>query len=70
MAAITDDRERIGKAIYLKWCENNAPLGPWESLADWKRENFRRLADAAYDALVQLTRERLREQATSLRKVG
>lgn len=45
------DRNRAGRAVYRKWAENHTDLGPWERLPDWKRENFRRLADAVVEEL-------------------
>jgi hypothetical protein len=47
MALTETDRNRVGSAIYAAWCQIHGPRGPWRSLADWQKENFRMLADAA-----------------------
>ena len=50
------DRDRIGQAIYRAWCQMNTTLGPWHTLKDWQKENFRILADAATDAIASRAR--------------
>lgn len=45
------DRDRVAAAIYRAWCQMNTTLGPWHTLRDWQKENFRILADAATEEL-------------------
>lgn len=39
------DRDRVAEACYRGWCRVHTSLGPWGTLADWKKENFEFMAD-------------------------
>lgn len=47
------DRERGGEACYNAWCLMHTSIGPWHTLKDWQKENWRLMAEAVLEEMYQ-----------------